>query len=208
VQRSMIGKVERGTAMPNQSSIPPLEPQLGETAFQSLEHVRALIDAKIAANSVQAGSTGRWRRSIYSGRNVTPPKLPRGLCVPSSEPRPPNLHAVNLSFAARLVIAVRDRFHGDAPSVYKTARLTSAAYSRIISDETQKVNKRTAIRFVFALRLDPAEARMLLASAGFAFSYSQTEDFILESCLEADPPIYDFDVVNALLREYHVDYQY
>jgi len=135
-------------------------------------------------------------------------RLSDNLPVPPPESRPPNLHAANLSFAARIVIAVRDRFGGDAPRVYKAAGMTASAYSQIVSDETHVVQKRTAIRFAFALRMTPDEARQLLNSAGFAFSHSLTEDCVLEACLENNPPIYDFDDVNAILREYRVDYQY
>ena len=128
--------------------------------------------------------------------------------VPSTGSRPPNLNAANLSFAARVVLAVRDRFDGDAPAVYNAARISRQAYSQIVSDETRPVSKRTAIRFAFALKLSKAEAVCLLKSAGYAFSNSQTEDFILQACLEVDPPIWDLDAVNMLLKEYCVDFQY
>lgn len=128
--------------------------------------------------------------------------------VPSPLPHIPDLTAENPSFAARLIIAVRDRFGGDAPKVYNAAGVTRQAYSQIVSDETRAVSKRTAMRFAFALRCTADEARDLLKSAGFAFSQSQTEDFILQACLEANPPIYDFETINKLLIEYRVDYQY
>lgn len=136
------------------------------------------------------------------------PRLPENLPVPSVEPRPPNLKAANLSFAARVVIAVRDRFGGDAPKVYTAAKVTRQAYSQIVSDETHSVSKRTAVRFAFALHCDKDEARLLLKAAGYAFSNSQTEDFILQACLEVDPPIWNLDAVNELLKEYRVDFQY
>jgi len=186
-----------------------------------LSNVRALIEAKIAAREE------RLRARIRScdeevccaslgGSRMSPPE-PRSRCragampilkPPSPTPHPPDLHAANLSFAARVVIAVRDKFGGDAPRVYKAAGVTAAAYSQIVSDETHRVSKRTAIRFAFALRLDPNGAALLLKSAGFAFSNSQTEDFVLQSCLETDPPIYDFGTVNELLNQYQVKYRY
>ena len=129
-------------------------------------------------------------------------------CVPSPSPRLPDLHAANLSFAARVLIAVRDKFSGDAPRVYHAAKVTRQAYSQIVSDETRPVSKRTAIRFAFALRSTPAEASALLKSAGYAFSNSLTEDFILQACLEANPPLWDLDAVNSLLAEYDVAYRY
>jgi hypothetical protein len=128
--------------------------------------------------------------------------------VPSSESHRPNLRAVNLSFAARVIIMVRDRFNGEASSVYLAANLSRQTYSQIISDETRPVTKRTAIRFAFALHSTPEEARLLLKSAGYAFSNSQTEDLILQACLEVDPPIWNLSLVNELLREYNVSFQY
>ena len=148
----------------------------------------------------------RPRRSPASGRFSA--HLPDDLKVPSPEPRLPNLHAANLSFAARLLIAVRDKFAGNAPKVYAAANVSRQVYSQIVSDETRPVSKRTAIRFAFALKSTPEEARLLLKSAGYAFSNSQTEDFILQACLEVDPPIWDLPTVNRLLREYRVDFQY
>lgn len=135
---------------------------------------------------------------------VLPPDLP----VPPVTPRPPDLQAANLSFAARVVIAVRDRFGGDAPKVYTAAKLTRQVYSQIVSDETRKVSKRTAVRFAFALHLTKDEAVALLKSAGYAFSNSLTEDFILQACLEVEPPLWNLDDVNLLLREYRVDFQF
>ena len=136
------------------------------------------------------------------------PNLLENLPIPSAEPRPPNLRAVNLSFAARLIIAIRDKFDGDAPMVYNAARVSRQVYSQIITDETRPVKKRTVIRFAFALKMTSAEANLLLKSAGYAFSNSQTEDFILQACLDVNPPIWDLDLVNQLLKEYGVDYQY
>lgn len=51
--------------------------------------------------------------------------------VPSSKPRPPDLRSANLSFAARLGIAVRDKFSGDAPSVYAATMFGSLVHQTI-----------------------------------------------------------------------------
>ena len=163
-------------------------------------HARRFRSAELLERKLSA--LGIRRRAAKEAR------LPEGLRVPSPDPRPPHLNAVNLSFAARLVIAVRDKFSSDAPKVYAAAKVSRQAYSQIISDETRPVSKRTAIRFAFALKCTPEEAKRLLKSAGFAFSNSQTEDFILQACLEVNPPIWDLDAVNKLLQEYRVDFQY
>ena len=148
------------------------------------------------------------RRGVLSNLTAKLARLPENLPVPSVEPRLPNLHAANLSFAARLIIGIRDKFDGDAPKAYSAARISRQAYSQIVGDETRPVSKRTAVRFAFALKSTPEEARLLLKSAGYAFSNSLTEDFILQACLEVNPPIWDLDAVNQLLREYRVDFQY
>ena len=135
-------------------------------------------------------------------------RLPEGLKLPDDMPHPPNLKAANLSFAARVVLAVRDRFGGDAPRVYRSARATRQSYSQIVSDETHGVDKKTALRFCFALRCSAAEAVLLLKSAGYAFSNANRRDCVLQACLEADPPVWDLDEVNLLLREYRVDFQF
>ena len=41
--------------------------------------------------------------------------------LPENKPRKPNLHAANLSFAARVIIWVRDRYANNAPAIYKAA---------------------------------------------------------------------------------------
>lgn len=195
--------------------------------MNNLEKVRLLIDAKIASYKermlarTRLGSTSEIHFKLKQLENSTcceksfsvassykKSNLLENLPIPSVEPRPPNLRAANLSFAARLIIAIRDKFDGDAPMVYNAARVSRQVYSQIITDETRPVKKRTAIRFAFALKMTSAEAKLLLKSAGYAFSNSQTEDFILQACLDVNPPIWDLDLVNQLLKEYGVDYQY
>lgn len=131
-----------------------------------------------------------------------------GKQLPDNRPHPPNLRAKDPSFSARIMLAVNDRFAGNAPAVYNAAKSSRQTYSQIISDETHKVDKTTAIRFAFALQLSLQEAHTLLKSAGFAFSSSDRRDCILQACLEADPPVWNLDTVNLLLKEYDVDFQF
>ena len=49
--------------------------------------------------------------------------------LPENKPRKPNLHAANLSFAARVIIWVRDRYANNAPAIYKAAYLSRKTYS-------------------------------------------------------------------------------
>ena len=126
---------------------------------------------------------------------------PKGSKVPpAGEPGKvaiPDLKRTNASFSAMLIKYVRDRFGGDAPGVYRAARINRKTYSAIISNELRAVSKRTAVAFAFALRLSRTEADELLRTAGFAFSMSILEDIIFGACIDAG--IYDLARVNQIL---------
>ena len=124
-----------------------------------------------------------------------PPRLTVEL--PENKPRKPDLHSANLSFAARVIIWVRDRYDNNAPAIYKAAYLSRKTYSAIISDENHVVSKRTAIQLAFALRLSREEADLLLHAAGYHLSRSVIEDIIFDACLEAE--IHNLEDVNQLL---------
>ena len=127
--------------------------------------------------------------------------LPEGTKVPGAQSRvtvrTPDLNCANPSFAACLIIAVRDRFSGDAPSVYKAAHIDRKTYSAIVSNELRPVSKRTAVAFALALRLTRDEADEFIQSAGYCFSMSILEDMVFTACLEAG--IYNWDKVNEIL---------
>ena len=117
--------------------------------------------------------------------------------LPENKPRKPNLQAANLSFAARVIIWVRDRYDNNAPAIYKAAYLSRKTYSAIISDENHVVSKRTAIQLAFGLRLSREEADLLLHAAGYHLSRSVVEDMIFDACLEAK--IHNLEDVNHFL---------
>ena len=117
--------------------------------------------------------------------------------LPENKPRKPDLHSANLSFAARVIIWVRDRYDNNAPAIYRAAYLSRKTYSAIISDENHVVSKRTAIQLAFALRLSREEADLLLHAAGYHLSRSVIEDIIFDACLEAK--IHNLEDVNQLL---------
>ena len=141
------------------------------------------------------------RKSHLFGRFVQRRKaaLP-AIDLPENKPRKPNLHAANLSFAARVIIWVRDRYANNAPAIYKAAYLSRKTYSAIISDENHVVSKRTAIQLAFALRLTREEADLLLHAAGYHLSRSVVEDMIFDACLEAN--IHNLEDVNHFLLAY------
>ena len=126
---------------------------------------------------------------------------PDGTVVPSASGREtvrmPNLNSTNLSFAARLILYVRDRFGGDAPRVYHAAHVSRKTYSSIISNELRPVSKHTAIAFALALQLSIDETNALLSSAGHALSTFMLEDIIVNACIVSG--IYDIERVNEIM---------
>ncbi|MBO7653393.1 MAG: hypothetical protein J6U40_00600, partial [Kiritimatiellae bacterium] len=112
----------------------------------------------------------------------------------------PDLHRTEPSFAARLILYVRDRFGNDAPRVYQAARVSRQTYSSIVSNELRPVSKSTAIAFALALGLSEGEADELLKAAGYALSNFLLEDMIVRACIKAD--IRDIDRVNAILTDH------
>lgn len=131
---------------------------------------------------------------------------PEGTEVPPQSSRSahkaPDLHRANRSFAASLVMHIRDRFGGDAPSVYRAAHVSRKTYSAIVGNELRPVSKRTAVAFAFALHLAPVEADAFLRTAGFALSNAILEDMIFCACLSA--AVYDIDRVNVILQAHGV----
>ena len=126
---------------------------------------------------------------------------PEGTVVPPSASREtvrtPNLLSANPSFAARLIILVRDRFNGDAPCIYRAAHVSRKTYSAIVSNELRPVSKPTAVAFALALRLSLYETCELLKSAGFTLSDFILEDMIVKVCIKTG--ITDIDEVNEIL---------
>ena len=109
----------------------------------------------------------------------------------------PDLNRANASFSALLIKYVRNRFGGDAPSVYRAARINRKTYSSIISNELRSVSKRTAVAFALALKLSRTEANEFLQAAGYAFSSSIREDMVFSACIDAG--IHDIARVNEIL---------
>ena len=103
------------------------------------------------------------------------------------------------TFADLLMRHIRDH-GGDAPTIYKAARIDRRTYSSIISHPFRPVAKRTAVQFAIALRLDRDGADELLRSAGFALSPAIPEDMVFaEAISEGDG---DLQSVSERLYEY------
>ena len=127
---------------------------------------------------------------------------PEGTVVPSASSREtvrtPNLTSANPSFAAQLIIYVRDRFGGDAPLVYRAAQVSRKTYSAIVSNELRPVSKQTAMAFALALKLPWIESFKFLKAAGYTFSDFLLEDMIVRACIISG--IYDMQRVNEILK--------
>ena len=142
-----------------------------------------------------------FQRKQEKDRKWVAGQQPAGAVVPEAGGREtvrlPNLTSANPSFAARLILFLRDRFGGDAPSIYKAARISRKTYSAIVSNELRPVSKPTAVAFALALHLDLKEAKRFIGSAGFAFSDFLLDDIVVSSCIRAG--IHDIARVNEIL---------
>jgi hypothetical protein len=112
--------------------------------------------------------------------------------------RLPNLAAPALSFAARLLAAVKEKCGGRAAFAYKRAGISRKVYSKIVSDARRPVSKRTAMQFAIGLQLSRQEADLFLKAAGYAFSDSIPEDAAFSYCIENG--IWNLNDLNELLR--------
>lgn len=159
------------------------------------------VDYCIACNFGDIRPEARRDVAEDHGKDWLLKDQPEGTVVPPAmnreEIRTPNLTSANPSFAARLIILVRDRFGGDAPAVYNAAHVSRKTYSAIISNELRPVSKQTAIAFALALRLSEQELYGFLRSAGFALSEFLLDDMIVRRCVVAG--IHDVDRVNEIL---------
>ena len=206
--------------------IPPLPPMTAEQREMADASIRAAIAAEAERQERRAareepcleacrpamGDAGieEFFKAAPRAKSVMrqafrmPPKKSKAslpaIELPENKPRKPDLHAANLSFAARVIIWVRDRYANNAPAIYKAAYLSRKTYSAIISDENHVVSKRTAVQLAFALRLTREEADLLLHAAGYHLSRSVVEDMVFDACLEAK--IYNLEDVNRFLLAY------
>ena len=72
-------------------------------------------------------------------------------------------------------------------------------YSRVISHNWSRVNKRTALQFCIGLQLSREEADILLKSAGYALSETIVEDCIFAYCIEHR--IWNLEDINEILAK-------
>lgn len=83
------------------------------------------------------------------------------------------------------------------PEIYKKAGMDRKLFSKIRSNQNYRPGKNTIIALALALELNKKETDMLLGSAGYSLSDSDTSDLIIQFCLEKK--IFDIDYVNQAL---------
>ena len=109
------------------------------------------------------------------------------------------ISSMGQSFQATLFALIDQSGMTDA-EVYKRANLDRKLFSKIRCNEAYIPKKQTILALAIALRLSMAQARELLASAGFTLTNNNLRDVIVSYCIESR--IYDIFEVNALLFKY------
>jgi hypothetical protein len=105
----------------------------------------------------------------------------------------------NRAFGKELVCLVNAKCGGKASLCYRAAGISRQVYSRIISDSTSKVARRTAYQLCIGLALSRVEADSFLAKAGYAFMPNDIESQAFAYCIQNR--IYNlFDINDILVR--------
>ena len=112
-------------------------------------------------------------------------------------PGPPDLHAAVLTFPARLLKYVNERWGGVGPIVYRRAHVSKSVYSRLTSSNLAQVSKDTVMKLAIGLQLNKSDADLLMQSAGFSFSNSIPWDMAIVYCIEHE--IWNLEDVNEIL---------
>lgn len=105
----------------------------------------------------------------------------------------------SVAFGRALVSLVNTKCGGKASLCYRAAGISRQVYSRIISDSTSRVARRTAYQLCVGLALSRREADTFLAAAGYAFTPHDIESQAFAYCLQNG--IYNlFDINEILVR--------
>lgn len=173
-----------------------------------------------AASGARPIAPGQRRGGASSAKGALPAVVPPDLAAeaapaPAPAPAPaaaPSFSAMaapssledaisnmGKSFQATLFSLIDQSGMTDA-EVYKRANLDRKLFSKIRCSEAYIPKKQTILALVIALGLDMAQARELLASAGYTLTNNNLRDVIVSYCIESRT--YDIFEVNALLFSY------
>ena len=164
----------------------------------------AVVSKCIEAEQKNRGAEIRWRRTSAAtpSESQSDPGIVANFCRNHADiveqRRMPDLNARTLSFAAQLLLFVRQKCDGVGPVAYKRAGVSRKTYSKIITDARRYVSKRTVMQFAIGLQLSRTEAEVLLKSAGYAFAESIPEDVAFRFCIEN--AIWNLRDLNAILH--------
>lgn len=178
-----------------------------EVLAQGVSEIRETIAIERARQAEEARREEERRREAPEERNpyimyhtrfvVTPDLESVGIGCPPTRKRPPNLKASKLSFAAQLLMFVQTKCGGRGVVAYKRAGVRRNVYSRIVSDDRSRADKRTVLQFCVGLQLCRAEADLLLKGAGYALSETLDEDIAFAYCI--DHAIWNLEDINLIL---------
>lgn len=167
--------------------------------------VAEYIDDHYVAGKDESYWVGRRRgrqepEAVFAQPEVAMPERPAAPAAPGSLQS--LMDNLGESFAARLVRLIDERELKDS-TVYKRANISRQLFSKILCSTNYNPKKKTVLAFAVGLRLTEQETTDLLKSAGYAFSDSSKQDWIVRYCLEHK--IYNINQINALLFEYDQD---
>ncbi|MRH41371.1 hypothetical protein GH741_01630 [Aquibacillus halophilus] len=87
--------------------------------------------------------------------------------------------------------------------IYKRAGIDRRHFSKIRTNPNYQPRKNTTIALALALELTKEDTDELLGSAGYSLSDSDTNDLVIQYCLEKK--IYDINLVNQALDHFDLD---
>lgn len=99
---------------------------------------------------------------------------------------------------SELLFQFIDQKNTSDPVIYKKAGIDRKHFSKIRSNSNYLPKKNTIIALALALELNELEFEELLSTAGYSLSDSDTNDLVIQFCLEKQ--IYDIDLVNQALE--------
>ena len=125
-------------------------------------------------------------KSIKLTKASVPKELLDDICLPVKEP----------SFCESMLKIIDEKGLKDS-AVYKKADIDRRLFSKMRSDLEYHPSKNTATRICLALELDIVQTELLLETAGYSLSLSDTSDLVVRYFIEHE--IFDIISVNEAI---------